>query len=56
MLTTGHSFRDHLMPMINGFDEVDLSPEEEAYLRKDQPLRRGAEKANSARCTRPETI
>jgi thiosulfate reductase cytochrome b subunit len=37
MLTTGHSFRDHVMPMINGFDEVDLTPEEEAYLRKDQP-------------------
>lgn len=37
MLTTGHSFRDHLMPMVTGFDEVDLSPEEEAYLRKDQP-------------------
>jgi len=37
MLTTGHSFRDHLMPMITGFDEVELTPEEEAYLRKDQP-------------------
>ncbi|MBK1649237.1 cytochrome b/b6 domain-containing protein [Rhabdochromatium marinum] len=37
MLTTGHSFREHLMPMIDGFDEVDLTPEEEAYLRKDQP-------------------
>jgi thiosulfate reductase cytochrome b subunit len=37
MLTIGHSFRAHLMPMINGFDEVDLSPEEEAYLSKDQP-------------------
>jgi thiosulfate reductase cytochrome b subunit len=37
MLTTGHSFRDHLMPMINGFDEVDLTPEEEAYLIKDEP-------------------
>jgi thiosulfate reductase cytochrome b subunit len=37
MLTIGHSFRDHLMPMINGFDDVDLTPEEEAYLRKDQP-------------------
>jgi thiosulfate reductase cytochrome b subunit len=37
MLTTGHSFRDHVMPMITGFDEVDLTPEEEAYLRKDQP-------------------
>jgi len=37
MLTTGHSFRDHVMPMVTGFDEVDLTPEEEAYLRKDQP-------------------
>lgn len=37
MLTTGHSFREHLMPMITGFDEVDLTPEEEAYLRKDEP-------------------
>ncbi|MCG6942163.1 MAG: cytochrome b/b6 domain-containing protein [Thiohalocapsa sp.] len=37
MLTTGHSFRDHVMPMFTGFDEVDLTPEEEAYLRKDQP-------------------
>jgi octaheme c-type cytochrome (tetrathionate reductase family) len=37
MLTTGHSFREHVMPMITGFDEVELTPEEEAYLRKDQP-------------------
>ncbi|ESQ15301.1 MAG TPA: cytochrome B [Chromatiaceae bacterium] len=37
MLTTGHSFRDHIMPMIDGFDEVDLTAEEEAYLRKAQP-------------------
>jgi thiosulfate reductase cytochrome b subunit len=37
LLTTGHSFRDHVMPMVNGFDEVDLSPEEEAYLEKDEP-------------------
>ena len=37
MLTTGHSFREHLMPMINGFDDVDLTPEEEAYLVKDEP-------------------
>ena len=37
MLTTGHSFRDHVMPMITGFDEVDLTQEEEAYLRKDEP-------------------
>ena len=37
LLTTGHSFRKHVAPMVTGFDEVDLSPEEEAYLAKDQP-------------------
>lgn len=37
LLTTGHSFKEHVMPMINGFDEVDLTPEQEAYLEKDQP-------------------
>ncbi len=37
LLTTGHSFVEHVKPMITGFDEVDLSPEEEAYLVKDQP-------------------
>jgi thiosulfate reductase cytochrome b subunit len=37
LLTTGHSFREHVMPMVTGFDEVDLTPEEEAYLAKDQP-------------------
>lgn len=37
MLTTGHSFKEHLMPMVNGFDDVDLTPEEEAYLLKDEP-------------------
>jgi len=37
MLTTGHSFIGHVMPMINGFDEVELSPEEEAYLESDEP-------------------
>ena len=37
MLTAGHSFKEHLMPMIDGFDEVELSPEEEAYLEQDVP-------------------
>ena len=37
MLTTGHSFIGHVMPMINGFDEVELSPVEEAYLKADEP-------------------
>ncbi len=39
LLTTGHSFVEHVRPMITGYDEVDLSPEEEAYLRKDEPGR-----------------
>lgn len=37
LLTAGHSFKDHVAPMITGFDEVDLTPEEEAYLEKDEP-------------------
>ncbi|MBB1074694.1 cytochrome b/b6 domain-containing protein [Rhodoferax sp. 4810] len=37
MLTTGHSFVEHLRPMFNGFDEIELSAEEEAYLLRDQP-------------------
>ena len=36
LLTTGHSLRDHVKPMITGWDKVDLSPEEEAYLLKDE--------------------
>ncbi len=37
MLTLGHSVKEHVTPMITGFDEIDLSPEEEAFLEKDQP-------------------
>jgi thiosulfate reductase cytochrome b subunit len=37
LLTTGHSFAEHVKPMITGFDEVDLTPEELAYLEKDEP-------------------
>jgi thiosulfate reductase cytochrome b subunit len=37
MLTIGHSFQEHVKPMLTGFDEVELSPEEEAYLVKDEP-------------------
>jgi len=37
MLTIGHSFRQHVTPMLTGFDEVELSPEEEAYLMTDEP-------------------
>jgi len=41
LLTTGHSFKEHFMPMVNGFDHVDLSPEEEAYLEKHEPQQLG---------------
>ena len=39
LLTTGHSFVEHVKPMITGYDEVELTPEEEAYLREDEPGR-----------------
>jgi len=39
LLTVGHSFRDHVRPMITGFDKVTLTPEEEAYLQADEPGR-----------------
>jgi len=39
LLTIGEGFVYHLKPMITGFDEVDLSPEEEAYLKADEPGR-----------------
>ncbi len=37
MLTIGGSLIQHITPMINGFDEVDLSQVEEAYLEADEP-------------------
>ncbi|QKV17017.1 cytochrome b/b6 domain-containing protein [Oricola thermophila] len=39
LLTVGHSFVEHVKPMITGFDTVDLTPEEEAYLAADEPGR-----------------
>lgn len=39
LLTVGHSFAEHVKPMITGFDEVHLTPEEEAYLQADEPSR-----------------
>lgn len=39
LLTVGHGFRAHLRPMITGFDEVDLTPEQEAYLKANEPWR-----------------
>ena len=32
LLTIGHGFREHVRPMVTGYDKVDLTPEEEAYL------------------------
>jgi len=37
LFTTGHSFVEHVKPMVTGFDDVELNPEEEAYLEKDEP-------------------
>ncbi len=37
MLTIGGSFAHHVKPMLTGFDKVELSPEEEAYLIQDEP-------------------
>lgn len=39
LLTIGHSLREHVRPMVTGFEKVDLSPEEEAYLAQDEPER-----------------
>lgn len=39
LLTVGGSFREHVRPMVTGFDTVDLTPEEEAYLASDEPGR-----------------
>ncbi|TDE38341.1 cytochrome b/b6 domain-containing protein [Antarcticimicrobium sediminis] len=39
LLSVGGSFRAHVRPMITGFDKVDLTPEEEAYLEADEAVR-----------------
>lgn len=39
LLTTGHDFIGHVKPMITGYDEVDLTEAEEAYL-KESPTAR----------------
>lgn len=31
LLTIGHGFRQHVQPMVTGYDKVELTPEEEAY-------------------------
>ncbi|MFK5893701.1 MAG: cytochrome b/b6 domain-containing protein [Pseudomonadota bacterium] len=37
LLTTGHSFIEHIKPMITGYDDVDLTDEELAYIQADEP-------------------
>ncbi len=37
LLTTGHSFKEHLMPMINGRDKVELTREQFDYLLANEP-------------------
>lgn len=37
LLTTGHSTWEHVRPMVTGFDEIDLTDEQEAYLRAEEP-------------------
>ena len=37
LLTVGHGFREHVRPMITGFEKVDLTPEQEAFLKADAP-------------------
>lgn len=39
LLTVGHGFFAHVKPMITGYDEVELTPAEEAYLQADEPWR-----------------
>ena len=38
LLTTGHSFVEHVKPMLTGFDEVDLSAVEEAYFKESKAV------------------
>ncbi|MCC1481698.1 cytochrome b/b6 domain-containing protein [Roseibaca sp. Y0-43] len=39
LLTLGHGFRSHVRPMVTGFDTVELTPEEEAFLKTSEPWR-----------------
>ncbi|MDV7143722.1 cytochrome b/b6 domain-containing protein [Tropicimonas sp. TH_r6] len=39
LMTTGHSIWHHVKPMFTGYDEVELTPAEEAYLEQDEPGR-----------------
>ncbi len=37
LLTTGHSFREHVKPMVTGFDEVELSQEDYEFIKTNMP-------------------
>jgi thiosulfate reductase cytochrome b subunit len=37
LLTTGHSFKEHVMPMIDGKDKVDLTKDQFDYLMANEP-------------------
>ena len=37
LLTTGHGFVEHVKPMITGFDKVELTDEEIAFLQSNEP-------------------
>ncbi|SDJ28427.1 Cytochrome c [Aliiruegeria lutimaris] len=39
LLTLGHGFRAHVRPMIDGYEDTDLTPEQEAYLESNEPKR-----------------
>ncbi|SEW18320.1 Thiosulfate reductase cytochrome b subunit [Aliiroseovarius sediminilitoris] len=39
LLTVGHGFRSHVRPMVTGYDCIDLTPEQEAYLETNEPGR-----------------
>lgn len=39
LLTLGHGFRAHVRPMVDGYEMIDLTPEQEAYLEANEPER-----------------
>ncbi len=46
LLTLGHGFRAHVRPMIDGYEQIDLTPEQEAYLETNEPDRLREPKAS----------
>ncbi len=39
LLTIGSGFRAHVKPMITGYEDINLTPEQEAYLEESEPWR-----------------